>query len=100
MSDDHRDDLGSGETRTVLALFGLGRDFVSRSEARRLLSGLDAFREVVVDFRDVPGIGQGFADEVFRVWANHHSDVTLIPVNMAETVRFFVERALAARRAR
>jgi len=29
------------KTRTVVKLFGLGRDFVSRSEARRLLHGLD-----------------------------------------------------------
>lgn len=86
------------EERTVLCVGVLGRDFVSRSEARRLLSGLDQFREVVLDFRGVPGIGQGFADEVFRVWASAHPGVVLTPVEMNDDVRFFVDRALAARK--
>jgi anti-sigma regulatory factor (Ser/Thr protein kinase) len=89
----HQEGFEFAKTRTIVRLFGLGRDFVSRSEARRLLNGLEAFREVVVDFRDVPGVGQGFADEVFRVWANRHPEVLLVPVNMVEPVRFFVERA-------
>jgi anti-sigma regulatory factor (Ser/Thr protein kinase) len=44
----------------------------SRSEARRLLSGLDRFREIELDFREVNTIGQGFADEVFRVFPGRH----------------------------
>ena len=36
----------------------------SVDEARRLLANLDKFREVVLDFRAVRSIGQGFADEV------------------------------------
>lgn len=89
----HQDGFQFAKTRTVVKLFGLGKDFVSRSEARRLLNGLEAFREVVVDFRDVDGVGQGFTDEVFRVWANRHPEVLLVPVNMVEPVQFFVERA-------
>lgn len=85
-------------TRTVVKLFGLGRDFVSRSEARRLLHGLDAFREIVVDFQGVDGIGQGFADEVFRVFALQHPTIRLVPVGMVPAVQFFVERAERARR--
>lgn len=84
-------------TRTVVKLFGLGRDFVARSEARRLLHGLEVFREVVVDFDGVRGIGQGFADEIFRVFGREHPEVRLVPVNMNEAVQFFVERALRAR---
>lgn len=91
--DAHTQDFEFTRTRTVVKLFGLGRDFVSRSEARRLLHGLEAFREVVVDFTDVLGIGQGFADEVFRVFAVAHPETTLIPINMNETVSFFVARA-------
>lgn len=86
-------------TRTVVKLFGLGRDFVSRSEARRILQGLDSFREIVVDFQGVAGIGQGFADEVFRVWALQHPTIRLVPTQMVDEVRFFVERAERARRA-
>lgn len=75
-----------------MKLFGLGKDFVSRSEARRLLSGLEACREVVVDFRDVDGVGQGFTDEMFRVWANRYPETRLVPVNTVEPLQFFVER--------
>jgi len=39
--------------------------FVSRSEARRLLTGLEKFSEIILDFKDVTKIGQGFADEIF-----------------------------------
>jgi len=93
----HTKDHEFVRTRTVVRLFGLGTDFVSRSEARRLLSGLERFGEVLVDFRGVAGIGQGFADEIFRVWANAHPEVALLSVEMNDDVRFFVERAIRAR---
>jgi anti-sigma regulatory factor (Ser/Thr protein kinase) len=92
------DQFEFSRTRTVVKLFGLGRDFVSRSEARRLLQGLESFREVVVDFQGVAGIGQAFADEVFRVFALQHPGIRLVPVNMVPPVQFFVERAERARR--
>ena len=50
----------------------LRRDYVSRSEARRLLANLEKFREVVLDFREVTSVGQGFADEIFRVFARRY----------------------------
>jgi hypothetical protein len=67
---------------------------VSRSKARRLVSGLERFREVVLDVRGVELVGQGFADEVFRVWAKQHLEVALIPVDLSESVAFMVERAI------
>lgn len=85
-------------TRTVVRLFAQGRDFVSRSEARRLMNGLERFREVVLDFSRVPGIGQGFADEIFRVWSKSHPTVVLSPIEMNDDTRFFVERARRAAR--
>ncbi|MCC7534787.1 MAG: ArsR family transcriptional regulator, partial [Deltaproteobacteria bacterium] len=42
--------------------------------------------------------GQGFADEVFRVWARDHPATTLVPVDMNEAVTFMVERARRAAR--
>jgi len=81
-------------TRMVIRLFAIGTTFMSRSEARRLVSGLERFREVVLDFGGVELVGQGFADEVFRVWARQHPEVALIPVDMNEQVAFMVERAI------
>ena len=91
--DEYTLDYAFAKTRTVVRLFAIGVRFVSRSEAKRLLHGLDRFREVVLDFRGVEGVGQGFADEVFRVWAGAHPSVSLDPVNMNEPIAFMVERA-------
>jgi anti-sigma regulatory factor (Ser/Thr protein kinase) len=51
------------------------KSYMSRSEGRRLVSGLDAFHEVVFDFRGVLSIGQAFSDEVFRVFPERYPDV-------------------------
>ncbi len=82
------------KTRAVVKLFEIGVAFVSRSEARRLLDGLDRFREVELDFKGVEMVGQGFVDEVFRVWRSAHTDVELVPTNMGSSVEFMVRRGL------
>lgn len=91
---EYTDDFEFTRTRAVVRLFGMGVEFVSRSEAKRLVRGLERFREVVLDFDQVASIGQGFADEVFRVFARAHPEVQLTPVAMAPAVEFMVQRAL------
>lgn len=86
--------IGVARTRTVVKLFAIGKAFVSRSEARRLMHGLDRFCEVVLDFAGIDGVGQGFVDEVFRVWAKAHPGTRLVPVSMNEPVDFMVRRGL------
>jgi hypothetical protein len=83
-------------SRAVVKLFEHGTEFVSRSEAKRLVAGLERFREVVLDFGGVASAGQGFADEVFRVWARAHPRTTLRPERMTEPVAFMIERARRA----
>jgi anti-sigma regulatory factor (Ser/Thr protein kinase) len=63
-----------------------GESLMSRSQARRLMNRFDRFREVVLDFSGVDFIGQGFADEIFRVFANANPGTQLVPVHCAETV--------------
>ena len=78
-------------------LDGVGRaQTVNGSQARRLLHTLARFREISLDFRGVPAVGQAFADEVFRVFQNAHPDIAIVPENMNENVAFMVRRALAA----
>ncbi len=60
---------------------------VARSQARRVCNRLEAFEEVILDFDDVEYIGQGFADELFRVYAGAHPEVILRPVNMSAEVK-------------
>ncbi|MFC1705752.1 STAS-like domain-containing protein [Planctomycetota bacterium] len=89
----YTEDFAFTRTRTYVRLFAVGTTFVSRSEAKRLTSGLDRFDEVVLDFAGVEAVGQGFLDEIFRVWATAHLSVSLIPVHMVEPVAFMVARA-------
>ena len=91
---EYTEDFEFSRTRTVIRLFAIGTEFVSRSQAKRLVHGLERFREVVLDFDGIELVGQGFADEVFRVWAREHPEVALIPTGMADAVSFMVERAI------
>jgi hypothetical protein len=61
-------------------------DYVSRSEARRLLVNLEKFREIVLDFRDVRSVGQGFADEVFRVFTGRNPEIVIRSENVNPAV--------------
>jgi len=90
---EYTDEYEFSRTRIMIKLFEIGVRFVSRSEGKRLMRGLERFREVVLDFHGVEGVGQAFADEVFRVWARDHPHVTLVPTHMTESVGFMVERA-------
>lgn len=93
---EYTDEFEFSRTRIMIKLFEIGVRFVSRSEGKRLMRGLERFREIVLDFSGVEGVGQGFADEVFRVWAHDHPHVTIVPVHMNDSVRFMVERARAS----
>ena len=57
------------------------------------MSGLEKFKHVTLDFRGVKTVGQGFADEVFRVWQKNHPSITIEPKNMNDNVRFMTKRA-------
>jgi hypothetical protein len=85
--------LAFDRTRTTVRLAGFGVQLLSRSEARRVIIGLERFRYVTIDFAGVELVGQGFCDEVFRVFAAAHPQVVLDPVGMSESVAFMVERA-------
>lgn len=85
-------DLAFDRTRAVVRLFEHGTRFVSRSEAKRLCADLERFREVELDFHGVQGVGQGFVDELFRVWATAHPDTRLVPTRMNDAVAFMLRR--------
>ena len=70
----------------------LGHDFVSRSLAKRILMNVEKFKIIVLDFENIDNIGQGFADEVFRVFKNKNPDITIVPVNMNEEIEFMINR--------
>jgi len=81
------DDYGFAKTivPVELALYE-GEKLISRSQAKRLLAGLDRFKVVMLDFKGVKSIGRAFTDEIFRVFQREHPDVELIPVNVSQDV--------------
>jgi anti-sigma regulatory factor (Ser/Thr protein kinase) len=73
-------------TVPVQLMLRKGESLMSRSQAKRLMNRFDRFREVVLDFSGVDFIGQGFADEIFRVFVSVNPGTRLIPVHCAEIV--------------
>jgi hypothetical protein len=74
----------------------LQREYVSRSEAKRLLHNLERFSEIELDMRDVVSVGQGFADEVFRVFANKHPGILIQSINSGDAVEAMIQHVRRA----
>ena len=68
-------------------------DLISRSQARRVLSGLELFKEVILDFKDVTYIGQAFADEIFRVFPNMNPNTSIMAQNTNSEILNMINRA-------
>ena len=88
------DDYGFNKTVVPVKLARYGNDqLISRSQAKRLLARVELFQTVIFDFREVPTIGQAFADEIFRVFARKHPAMRLMPLHASSAVRRMIERA-------
>lgn len=90
---DSKDEFSFNKTSVVVRLYRVGDNLLSRSEARQIVSGLDQFSEVVLDFKGVNTVSQAFADEIFRVWQNHHPEIKIKYINAGENVVFMIGRA-------
>ena len=85
-------DYAYDNTKIRIRLSVLSKAHISRSQARRILEGLDKFKVILFDYENVPLVGQAFADEIYRVFQKRHPDIRLENENMSEGVRFMVER--------
>lgn len=63
-----------------------GSSLVSRSQAKRLVTRLDSFSEIVLNFKGVEWMGQAFADEVFRIFQRRHPDILISTINANQRV--------------
>lgn len=86
-------DYGFDKTEIMVKLYTIGGINVSRSQARRVLAGLDKFKIIIMDYDQVPTIGQAFADEIYRVFKSKRPEIKIQNINMNEAVKFMVERA-------
>ncbi|MDR0553456.1 MAG: STAS-like domain-containing protein [Treponema sp.] len=84
----------------VKLMEGEGESLMSRSQARRLIARFDRFLEVTLDFSGVEVMGQGFADEIFRVFAAAHPTVNLRSINCGRNVETMIRHVRPAADAR
>ena len=66
---------------------------MSRSEAKRLLLGLEDYAVLDFNFKNVSEVGQGFCDEIFRVYANKFPAKVLSYNGASDVVRYMIERS-------
>ncbi|MEO8165148.1 MAG: DUF4325 domain-containing protein, partial [Betaproteobacteria bacterium] len=87
------DDLRFDKTIVPVRLTQYGNDqLISRSQAKRVVSRVDLFKIVVFDFTGVTSIGQAFADEIFRVFANQHPEIELHTFEANSDVQQMIDR--------
>jgi len=87
-------DYGFDKTEIRIKLYTIGDIHISRSQARRVLSGLEKFEIIVMDYSDVPMVGQAFADEIYRVFKNKYPNIEIRNEHMNESVQFMINRAI------
>ncbi len=76
-----------------LAAYG-DENLLSRSQAKRLLTRFEKFKEIRLDFAKVDSIGQAFADEIFRVYSYQHPEIKITPVNTNAKINKMISHAL------
>ncbi len=81
------DDNGFSKTVIPIELAQIEGDaLISRSQAKRILARCEKFKEIVLDFEGIVTVGQGFADQIFRVFANEHPEINIQIANTSEDV--------------
>lgn len=76
------ENFGFSKTIVAVALSADPNDpHVSRSQAKRLMMGLDKFKTIVLNFEGVSSVGQAFVDEIFRVFKNEHPFIEIQYIN-------------------
>lgn len=87
------DDYGFNKTVVPVNLAQYGNDkLISRSQAKRVVSRLELFKTILLDFTGVPSIGQAFADEIFRVFAKEHPTISVLPIHANSEVQRMITR--------
>ena len=83
------------KTHIIVNLSTLEQDhYVSRSQGKRIMTGLEKFNHIILDFRQIKTVGQGFVDEVFRIFQKKYPKIRIEYNNANEDVRFMIERGL------
>lgn len=88
------EDFVFDKTKITVKLLDLGGGaYISRSQARRLVFGLEKFQKATLDFKNVKTVGQAFADEIFRVWQRKYPEIKIEYINYNDNIEFMIKRA-------
>lgn len=95
------DNLEFATSEVIVELARLqGERLISRSQAKRIARNLEKFSKVLLDFKGVEAVGQGFVDELFRVFQRQHPGIALDYINANKNVEFMIKRGVATANAR
>lgn len=81
------------KTKVAVRLYKMGDIYISRSQGRRIMVGLDKFKIVELDFKHIKTVGQAFADEIFRIWQIHNPGIKIEVVNSNENIDLMITRS-------
>lgn len=68
--------------------------YISRTQAKRVLLGVEKFQRVVLDFKNIPTVGQAFVDEVFHVFPSVHPAIAIESIHASPDVQFMIDKSL------
>ncbi|MBN2299365.1 MAG: STAS-like domain-containing protein [Deltaproteobacteria bacterium] len=57
-------------------------------------AGLENFKDIILDFKKVSSISQGFADEIFRVFQNDHPDIHITAENTNPVIQQMISHVV------
>lgn len=84
------------KTHILVQFSKLGDErFVSRSQAKRILKGIDKFNHIMLDFKGIRSVGQAFVDEIFRVFKSSHPEIKIEYLNANDAIEFMIKRGLS-----
>lgn len=72
-----------------------GERLISRSQAKRVCRRLENFTHVTLDFKKVEAVGQGFVDQLFRVYQRECPNLVITYIHANNSVDYMIKRSLA-----
>ena len=72
-----------------------GERLISRSQAKRVCRRLENFTDVTLNFKKIEAVGQGFVDQIFRVYQREHPKTSIHYIHANNSVDFMIKRCLS-----
>lgn len=63
------------------------KTLMSRSIAKRVIADFNSFKEIILDFKNVEMVGQGFLDEIFRVYKSRNHEINIKYLNENDDIK-------------